>query len=185
VEFDCGVCVVRPWRWGDEGSLVEHANNRKVWANLRDRFPHPYTAEDARRWFEHVLERGDEANFAIAVGGRAVGGIGLMLGSDIYRLSAEVGYWVGESFWGRGIATAALRAVTRHGFEAHGLWRIFALAFADNLGSQRVLEKAGYTREGLLRCAAVKEGRVRDQVMYAIVREEMGRLGPTSPGEDP
>jgi ribosomal-protein-alanine N-acetyltransferase len=185
VEFDCGVCVVRPWRWADEGSLVEHANNRKVSANLRDRFPHPYTPEDARHWLAFVLERGDEANFAIAVEGRAVGGIGLMLGSDIYRFSAEVGYWVGESYWGRGIATAALRRVTRHGFEVQGLLRVFALAFADNRASQRVLEKAGYTREGVLRCAAIKDGQVRDQVMYAIVRDEMDRLGPTSPGNNP
>jgi RimJ/RimL family protein N-acetyltransferase len=108
-------------------------------------------------------------NFAIAVEGEAVGGIGFHLQGDVDRVSAEVGYWLGEAFWGRGIATDALVAVTRHAIARHGLTRMFALPFAYNEASCRVLEKSGYTLEGRLRRAAIKDGRIVDQLQYAYV----------------
>ena len=176
MRLDCGPCVVRWWERGDVASLARHANSRKVWLQLRDQFPHPYTAADAEAWLGHVEKARVETNFAIALDGEAVGGIGFVLGSDVERLSAEIGYWLGEAVWGRGLATAALRAVTRHAFDAYGLNRVFAVPFARNAASVRVLEKAGFVREGVLRRSAIKAGVVLDQVLYAIIREEMDRL---------
>ena len=175
MEIDCGVCTVRPWRAGDEPSLAANANNRNVWLHLRDLFPHPYTLDDAGRWVAFAQAARPVTHFAIAVDGRAVGGIGYQLGTDVARRTAEVGYWLGEPYWGRGIAVAALRAVTRQAFAAHPLERLFALPFGPNRASQRVLEKAGYTREGVLRRAAVKDGQVLDHVVYAILRSEVDR----------
>ena len=168
MHLDCGPCVVRSWQVGDEGSLALHANDRGVWLNLRDRFPHPYTRGDAESWARFATAQQPQTNFAIAVAGEAVGGIGLMLLEDIERCSAEVGYWLGRAFWGKGLATAALRALTAYAFTAHPLTRVYALPFADNAASIRVLEKAGYRIEGRLRRSAVKDGVVQDQLVYAV-----------------
>jgi RimJ/RimL family protein N-acetyltransferase len=113
-----------------------------------------------------------ECNFAMAVEGLAVGGIGLHLQGDVERVSAEIGYWLGESFWGRGIATEALGAVTRYGIETYHLTRVFALPFAHNTASCRVLEKAGYRLEGRLRRSAIKDGQIVDQLQYGFVVPE-------------
>jgi RimJ/RimL family protein N-acetyltransferase len=150
---------------------VHHANNRAVWRNMRDRFPHPYTLEDAYRWIELNNTVFPETNFAIAVEDTAVGGIGIVRGDDVYRRSAEIGYWLGEEFWGRGIAPVAVRAVTDWAFATFELARIHAGVFAWNPASMRVLEKAGYTMEGCLRRSVFKDGALTDQVLYAIVRE--------------
>ena len=102
MRLDCGCCVLRPWREGDEPSLVRHANNYEVWRRLRDRFPHPYTHADAEQWIAFVQRQDPHTQFAIEVRGEATGGIGLEVGSDIERRTAEIGYWLGEAFWGRG-----------------------------------------------------------------------------------
>ena len=162
-------CEVRSWQSGDVASLVTHANNRKIWVNLRDRFPHPYTRADGRAFIRASRRAEPETSFAIAVGGMAVGGIAFLLQSDVERVSAEIGYWLGEALWGRGIVTEAVLAVTRHAIERHGLTRIFALPFAHNTASCRVLEKAGYLREGHLRRSAIKDGVVVDQIQYAFI----------------
>jgi RimJ/RimL family protein N-acetyltransferase len=162
-------CVVRSWRTSDVPSLVEHANNRHIWINLRDRFPYPYTRADGQTFVKMARRMDPETFFAIAVGDLAVGGIGFVLQSDVERISAEVGYWLGEAFWGRGIATEALVAVTKYAIERHRLTRLFAIPFAHNLGSCRVLEKAGYVLEGRLRRSAIKDGVILDQLQYAFV----------------
>jgi [ribosomal protein S5]-alanine N-acetyltransferase len=162
-------CEVRSWHAADLDTLVLHANNRNVWINLRDRFPHPYTRSDGRRFIREARKMSPETFFAIAVDGRAVGGIGFVLQSDVERVSAEVGYWLGESFWGRGITTEALIAVTQFAIEHHQLTRLFAVPFAFNTGSCRVLEKAGYALEGRLRRSAIKDGAIVDQFQYAFV----------------
>lgn len=164
-------CTVRSWRRSDAASLAEQANNRNIWINLRDRFPHPYTSADARGFLRDVMNRVPETAFAIEVGGQAVGGIGFVPQIDVERVSAEIGYWLGEAYWGRGIVTEALDAVTRHAVEQHGLTRIFALPFAWNRASCRVLEKAGYTLEARLRRSAIKDGRIVDQMQYAYIVE--------------
>jgi ribosomal-protein-alanine N-acetyltransferase len=162
-------CEVRSWSMRDAASLVEHANNHKIWINLRDRFPHPYSRRDARTFITAIRSRDPETNFAIVVDGRAVGGIGFVLHEDVERVSAEIGYWLGEPFWGRGIATEALKAMTMYAVERHGLMRLYALPFAWNAASARVLEKAGYTLEATLRRSAIKNGIVTDQLQYAFI----------------
>jgi ribosomal-protein-alanine N-acetyltransferase len=172
MEIELKTCVIRPWRPGDEESLIAHANNYNVWRNLRDRFPHPYTMEDAREWIRRAGEESPQTNFAIAVDGEAVGGIGLMLKGDIHRCSAEIGYWLGETFWGRGVVTEAVRAMTQWAFDNFHLSRIYAGVLEWNPASMRVLEKAGYQFEGRLRKAVVKQNQVMDEFIYSIVREK-------------
>lgn len=166
-------CDVRSWQAADVPSLVTHANNRKIWINLRDRFPHPYMKSDAQKFIRAARQMRPETFFAIAVNGAAVGGIGFVLQSDVDRMSAEVGYWLGEALWSRGIVTEALVAVTRHAVEQHGLTRLFALPFAANAASCRVLEKAGYHLEARLRRSAIKDGVIVDQFQYAYIVDSL------------
>ena len=165
-----GSCVVRDWTAGDLDSLVRHANNRKIWIHLRDRFPYPYTEATGRGFLAHVASTEPKNVWAIEVDGEAAGGIGIVPMSDVERVSAEIGYWLGESFWKRGIVTDALRAVTAEALREFDLLRLFALPFADNAGSIRVLEKAGYALEGRLKQSAIKDGKVKDQLLYAAYR---------------
>jgi [ribosomal protein S5]-alanine N-acetyltransferase len=161
--------VVRSWRPADADSLALHANNRRIWINLRDAFPHPYTIHDAREFIRAIRSRSPETTFAIAVDDEAVGSIGFVLHRDVERVSAEIGYWLAEPFWGRGIATEAVRIVSDYAFKTCNVLRLFALPFADNARSTRVLEKAGYTREAVLRSSSVKAGVPRDQALYALI----------------
>jgi ribosomal-protein-alanine N-acetyltransferase len=161
---------LRPWQAGDEQSLVRHANSRKLWLNVRDKFPHPYTMKDAGEWIESEQAKTPVTNFAIVVGGEAVGGIGFILQEDIFRRSAEIGYWLGEAFWGRGIMTEAVRAVTEYAFANHDLCRIYAGVFEWNPASCRVLEKAGYEFEGRMRKAVTKDGHTMDELIYSTIR---------------
>ena len=170
-------CTVRPWRLDDAESVVRHANNINVARQLRDRFPHPYTRANANAFLKAATSAPEPSNLAIDVGGEAIGAVGYVPGIDVERFSAEIGYWLGESYWGRGIATEALQLVTTHVFEAFNLLRLFALPFADNAGSIRVLEKAGYVREGLLRSSSVKYGQPRDQLIYARVNASWRGVG--------
>jgi len=170
IPLDTG--VVRSWTMDDLESLVAHANNRRVWINLRDAFPHPYTRRDGREFLRRTRAASPETTFAIAVDDAAVGAIGFVLRTDVERVSAEIGYWLGEAFWGRGIATSALAAVTRHAFETQALTRLFAVPFAWNAASCRVLEKAGYVLEAQLRRSAIKDGVIVDQMQYAFVAPE-------------
>ena len=162
-------CVVRSWETRDVASLAEHANNWKIWLNLRDAFPHPYTKSHARDFIRNVRQREPQTVFAIDVGDEAVGSIGFVLHGDVERVSAEIGYWLAEPFWGRGITTEALAAVTTYAIATHGLNRIYAVPFAWNTASCRVLEKAGYVLEARLRRSAIKNGTVTDQMQYAFV----------------
>lgn len=165
-------CRVRAWMKADAPSLAEHANNANVAKYLRDRFPHPYTLKDARSFLRHAVAARDPSNLAIEVDGQAVGAIGYIPGHDVERFSAEIGYWLGEAYWGRGIATEALSLVTQYAFAQMNYLRLFALPFADNPGSIKVLEKAGYIREGLLRSSSVKFGRPKDQYLYARINPD-------------
>lgn len=161
-------CEVRSWRASDLDALIRYADNHNIWVHLRDRFPHPYTARDGRAFIKQTLAQVPETTFAIAVGSEAVGCIGYQLQGDVERVSAEIGYWLAEPFWGRGIATDALVATTGYAAAKHGLTRVYALPFASNTASCRVLEKAGYRLEGRLRRSAVKNGSVIDQLQYAF-----------------
>ncbi|HXI27221.1 MAG TPA: GNAT family N-acetyltransferase [Vicinamibacterales bacterium] len=166
--------IVRSWRPADADSLAAHANNRRIWINLRDAFPHPYTIHDAREFIRAIRSRSPETTFAITVGDEAVGSIGFVLHRDVERVSAEIGYWLAEPFWGRGITAEALAAVTTLAIQQHGLTRIYAVPFAWNAASCRVLEKAGYVLEARLRNSAVKDGKLTDQLQYAFIAEPQG-----------
>ena len=169
MQFTLQSCEVRSWRVSDADSLARYANNRNIWLNLRDAFPHPYTKRDARDFIRGARQRTSETMFAIAVNDEAVGGIGFVLHPDVERVSAEIGYWLAEPFWGRGLMTEALVAVTAHAIRTHGLTRIYAVPFAWNTASCRVLEKSGYVLEGRLRRSAIKNGAIIDQLQYAFV----------------
>ena len=162
-------CDVRSFREHDAASIALHADNRKIWLNLRDTFPHPYSIKDAWAFIAFALARKPETDFAIAVEGQAVGAIGFKLLPDVERVSAEIGYWLGESFWGKGIVAESLTAMTRYAIETYGLSRVFAVPFEWNAPSMRVLEKAGYTLEGRMRRSAIKDGKIVDQLLYAYV----------------
>lgn len=164
-------CIVRYWRMSDAEALVRHADNVNVARQLRDRFPHPYTRANAGIFLKAATSAAEPSNLAIEVEGEAAGAIGYVPGMDVERYSAEIGYWLGESCWGRGIATEALLLVTDHVFTTANLLRLFALPFADNLASARVLEKAGYVREAVLRSSSVKYGQPRDQLLYARINQ--------------
>jgi RimJ/RimL family protein N-acetyltransferase len=167
MQIDCGVCTIRPWQHGDESALARHANSREIWLNLRDHFPHPYTAEHATAWVKFASAENPPKHFAIVLH-EAVGGIAFAVQGDIARVSAEIGYWLSVSHWNKGIMTAALRAVTDYAFAQFSLTRVFAVPYATNIASHRVLEKVGYVREGVSRRSAIKDGAILDQMVYAI-----------------
>lgn len=163
---------LRPWQEEDLAALVKYANNRKIWANLRDGFPHPYHEEHGRVFLESVCKLEPRTIFAIATPEEAIGSIGLFPGQDVHRLTAEMGYWLAEPFWERGIMSEAVARFTDAAFDAFGLVRIHAEPYAANSGSCRVLEKAGFTLEGRLQASVIKDGKILDQLMYAKVRQK-------------
>jgi len=174
--LDCGVAVLRAWRPDDLDSLVANASHADVSRGLRDRFPYPYTGDDGRAWLARAVDESDRA-WAIEIDGLAVGGVSLHPGSDVHRHSAELGYWIGRHFWGRGIMSATIARFAPEAMRAFRLHRLFATVYANNQASMRVLEKAGFAREGVQQSAVVKRGELLDLVVYARVRESLGRRG--------
>ena len=170
MELELSRCRLRRWRPGDAVSLARHADNRNIWRNVRDHFPYPYTLADAETWIERAAAERPPTQLAIEVDGEAAGGIGIFVQRDVERRSAEIGYWLGEAHWGKGVMTEAVRGYTALAFEAFDLLRIYGVVFEWNPASCRVLEKAGYQLEGRLRRAVVKDGTVLDQFLYAAVR---------------
>ena len=164
-------CVIRPWSLDDAVSLQRHADNRNIWQYLRDVFPHPYTLDDAHAFLRQVTNQKPETTFAIATPSEAIGCIGLKLGSDVHRKTAELGYWLGESYWGRGIMSEAVAEMTGWAFATIDLQRIYAEPFANNAASMRVLERAGYMCEGRLRRHVFKDGKLLDALLYARLRD--------------
>jgi ribosomal-protein-alanine N-acetyltransferase len=161
--------TLRPWKHDDDRSLIEHANDYDVWINVTDRFPHPYKLSDAQDWIGASIKTGQDRDFAIVVEGMAVGGIGIMPQRDVFQRSAEVGYWLGKAYWGRGIMTEALAAVTDYAFHHFDICRLYAGVFAWNPASAKVLEKCGYEFEGRLRKAITKAGKTTDQLLYSKI----------------
>ena len=170
MRLECGACIVREWQRDDETSLVRCANNYNVWRNLMDRFPNPYTEADARTWLSSLASEAEPTHWAIEVDALAVGGIGVDLDDGASEKSAHFGYWLAEPYWSRGIMTAAVGATAEYALTHFGLVRLEAPVFEWNPASMRVLEKCGFVRERVLRRSVIKEGRLIDQVMYALVR---------------
>jgi RimJ/RimL family protein N-acetyltransferase len=171
--LDCGPCVLRAWRRDDLDALLRHADNPNVARGLRDRFPSPYTRADGERFLASLPSLRHEWRFAIEVGGEAAGGLGFHPGEDVHRHSAEVGYWLGEAHWGRGIVPAALRAVVPLAMAQLHLLRVHAGVYSNNPTSMRALERAGFEREGVQRCAALKHGALLDVIVFARVRRSL------------
>jgi RimJ/RimL family protein N-acetyltransferase len=167
MRIDIGHYAIRDWALGDAGSLAKYANNPRIAANLRDGFPNPYTQSDAESFLSNVTSQSPRTVFAIASDEEAIGSIGLMRGRDVHRFTAELGYWLAEPFWGKGIMTSAVMEITDYGFAEFNLNRIYAEPYTSNLASARLLETAGYSLEGTLRASVVKHGQVLDQFMYA------------------
>jgi RimJ/RimL family protein N-acetyltransferase len=170
MELKLKLSLLRSWVPSDATALQRYANNRNIWANLRDVFPHPYTLENATAFLACVAHENPESTLAIATSTEAIGCIGLRRGSDIHHLSAELGYWLAEPFWGRGIMSEAVTEFTRHAFANSDLERIYAEPFATNLASACVLEKAGFICEGRMNSSICKDGKVLDSFLYARTR---------------
>ncbi|MBL7033027.1 MAG: GNAT family N-acetyltransferase [Candidatus Delongbacteria bacterium] len=173
MHLDLDDLAIRSYQESDLPQLVKQANDRAIWLNLTDGFPHPYTMQNGRDWISIATSQEPETNFAIVSGNDAViGGVGLEIKADIYRCTAEIGYWLGRAWWGQGIATRALRALTDWGLRTFALERLQAGVFETNPASARVLEKAGYRLEGRLKRNVIKDGKVLDLMLYATTRPE-------------
>lgn len=170
---------MRPWAASDAEAMVRHANNPRVACFLSKRFPHPYTRDDAARWFAFLQAQDDPEAGAIEIGGEAVGGIGVRRGEGEFAHSAELGYWLAEAHWGRGVMTRVVRAVLPMAVHRWQLSRITAYAASANQGSIRVLEKAGFVREGSMRARAIRDGVVQDHIVFGWVDEaRLAAFGP-------
>lgn len=165
------LCQLRPWQTHERDQLSQRADNPSIAKNLWDRFPSPYTAHDAAEWLNDNADKPPlEGAYAIEVGGEPMGTVAVHPRVDVERLSGEIGYWLAQECWGRGIATAAVVAVTEAVFQHTSLVRIYAPVFSWNPASMRVLEKAGYVEEGILRRSILKRGTLLDRVVYARTR---------------
>ena len=164
---------IRRLHSSDADHLARQANNKRVWDNLRDLMPHPYSLEDALE-FIALTEREQPAQTfgIISQDGELCGVIGLVKQQDVYRRTAEIGYWIGEAFWGRGIATKAVELISKYGFEELQLERIFTGVFEYNKASMRVLEKNGFIKEGIFRNSVIKNGHIYDEHRYAKLKNE-------------
>ena len=171
IQFSHG--VLRPFQKGDEEQLSKIADNYNIWKNLRDEFPRPYTIETAKGWIELCEKTPEVPRFAIEIDGQLQGGTGFKaLEGKNYAHTLEIGYWLAETQWGKGIISAALPVVLDYAFNTLGTKRIYAAAFEYNKSSQHLLIKNGFTEEGLARKAVLKEGKYYDQFDYGLLAEE-------------
>lgn len=164
--------VLREWDLADSASLAQYANNIHIFNNVRDYFPHPYSEEDGIAFIKFVLSKPKpQIDFAIEVAGKAVGGIGIVPNEDVERITAEIGYWLGEPFWNKGIMTAVIKDITQYTFSNFPLTKLYAPVFEHNQASMRVLEKAGFIKEAILRKAAIKNSKVIDLHYYVLFKD--------------
>jgi len=171
IELTDNYIILRALRYSDKESMAALANNKRIWNNLRDEFPYPYTENDALKFIDAIKVKEPQVDFAIDYERRFSGVISLILQKDIQRHSAEIGYWIGEPFWGKGITTAAVGLIVDYGFKTLSLQRIFASVFEGNVASQRVLEKCGFELEGTLRKGAFKNSRFINDLRYGITKQ--------------
>jgi len=162
--------ILRSWKMDDLDSLVKHGNNFRIAKFMTDGFPHPYSIENGKAFIEFATKDNPIHIFAIDINGEAVGGIGIHPQGDIYRKNAELGYWLSEMYWGRGIITKAIPEMIDFAFKTYDIQRVFARPFGNNPASQRVLEKSGFILEAKLEGTLFKNGEVLDELIYAIRR---------------
>ena len=167
-------CKIREWQIEDAENLASVINNKKIQDNLRDGIPYPYTVENAKEYITSMLsaDKDETYAFAITVDDKAIGSIGVFRCNNIHFRSAEMGYYIAESYWGKGIGTNAVKQTCKFIFEHTDIIRIFAEPFAYNTASCHILEKAGFQCEGILRKNAIKDGVILDMKMYALIKED-------------
>lgn len=164
--------VLRKWKLIDATSLAKHGNNTKIAENLRDGFPSPYTIQDAQMWIEMMLENRKDLVYAIEIDGEACGGIGLHAAKDVYRFNAELGYWLSEKYWGKGIITDAVGLMVNYAFTRTNWIRVYAGVFSKNLASMKVLEKNGFQKKAVFTKSVKKQGVFMDEHIYSILKED-------------
>jgi ribosomal-protein-alanine N-acetyltransferase len=165
--------VLRPWSIRDAVRLAEIANNKNIADNLRDGFPFPYSVKDAKNWLNLILpENFPPRFFAITVEKLLVGSIGIVSKTDIYRKNVEIGYFLAEEYWSRGIATRAIKAATSYAFNDFDIVRVYAEPFADNPASRKALEKAGFTLDVTLKRNVIKNNIIKDSCIYSVLKED-------------
>ncbi|MFN2457530.1 MAG: GNAT family N-acetyltransferase [Chitinophagaceae bacterium] len=164
--------TLRAWTMNDLESLVNFANNFHIAKNMMDRFPHPYTVEQGKSFIELTTKESPPNILAIVIGNQAAGGIGIHPQTDIYRKNAELGYWLAEPFWGKGIITKAIIEMVEYGFKNFEIDRIFARPFGTNVASQKALEKAGFLLEARFEKTIIKNGEYLDELIYAVRRQQ-------------
>lgn len=176
-------CRIRTWNLSDAAELAAVISNKKVQDNLRDGLPYPYTEENGREYISEMLAADADQTFAFAitVEDRVVGSIGVFRQGNVHRQTAELGYYIGEAYWGKGIMTEAVKQICDYVFEHSDIIRIYAEPFSYNTASCRVLEKAGFRYEGTLRKNAVKNGKVIDMKMYSLIKQEAEEIRPEHP----
>lgn len=162
--------LLRPWSIEDLDSLVKYANNYNIAKNLMDIFPYPYSIEDGKTFIERTIKNSPPNTLAIEIKGEASGAIGVHPGTDIYRKNAEMGYWLAEPYWGKGIITRAISQMVDYGFKNWDITRIYARPYGHNIASQKALEKAGFVLEARLDKTIFKNGEYIDELIYAIRR---------------
>jgi ribosomal-protein-alanine N-acetyltransferase len=161
---------LRPWQWADSKKLTSLINNRKIWDNVRDYLPHPYTYKDADLFLQHNVDQVVQTNFAVIRDGEITGGIGYIPKDDVYKFTAEIGYWIGEPYWGQGLATEAIRLLVKKIREQSPLIvRVYAEVFDYNKASMRALEKNGFYLETMRRKGVVKNGVIRDDYIFVLL----------------
>ena len=162
--------IIRHFKMSDKSSISKQANNRKIWLNVRNAFPYPYTEENAGQWIGSILEEKTKTKFAIAVDGKAIGGIGVEMKEDVYSKTMELGYWIGESYWNKGIITEAIRVISDYIFDKFDVMRLEAHVYHWNIGSMRALEKAGFEKEAVLKNRVFKNGEYVDEYIFVSFR---------------
>lgn len=173
--------VLRPWILKDAEKLAVIANNKHIADNLRDGFPFPYSLTDAHNWLNSIIpENNPPRFFAILFDEQIAGSIGIVTKTDIYRKNVEIGYFLDENLWGKGIVTKAVKAATAYAFSAFDIVRVYAEPFADNPGSRKVLENAGFRCEAIFRNYVVKNGIIKDSCIYSVLKEDFKYKLPTN-----
>ena len=162
--------ILRGWKIGDEVSLQKHADNKNISSFLLDSFPSPYTLNQAKDWIDLMQNQNPQTNFAIDLAGEVIGVIGFDMRVDVYRKAPLLGYWLSEDFWGNDIMTEAVKLIVNYGFKNLDIIRIQAGVLSNNPGSMRVLEKAGFIKEGILNNGIIKNGEILDEHIFGICK---------------
>ena len=166
---------LKKWEIKDSEAFYKYADNNKIADNLRDAFPNPYTLADAKKYISQCIADDEEikCSRAIVVDKNVIGSIGIFKRNDVYKKSAEIGYWLAEPYWGKGIMTKAVKDICKYFFDNYDVLRIDAEVFEYNKGSMRVLEKAGFVFEGIKRKSVYKNNKIYDSYIYSLIKKEV------------